>query len=143
MIPREIGKWSIRLRAKTTGSIRNPVTKKKIGMNSELPTTFELGRGRLLVNRGVDSETGQERADYARQVDSLRQQRGGGEYREQHDEIDTFIGFQPAQHVRTSATKAEQDERHEHDDLDHRIPACAARTHQRDQGRAGRAARTR
>ena len=79
---------------------------------------FQLALGRLVFHRRIDRQAGQERADDARQVDELREQRRHGENAEHQDEIGLLVVLHLPQHVGPSTAQPEQDERDEHDDFD-------------------------
>jgi len=62
MTPQANAKLSIRLRTNTSGSIRNPVTMKNIGMKRVLATNSNLPFAGLIVDCGVNCQAGEERA---------------------------------------------------------------------------------
>ena len=100
-----------------SGSIRNPVTIKKIGMKNEFPKNSSFSLCRLIVNRRVDRQPRQERPDDARQVDGL-----GDDASHRHDpehqyEICVLVILHLLQRVPSHATQTKQDERDKDSDL--------------------------
>jgi hypothetical protein len=82
-----------------------------------LAEELQLALCRMLLDRDVDRQTRQERADDVRQVDQVCKHARHRHDGEHQDEVGVLVVLHPAQRVGTEATEPEQDQRDEDGDL--------------------------
>ena len=98
--------------------MRKPVVTKKIGMKSELPDELQILLRRLLLDRGVERETGEKCADDVGKLDELRERARDGNDGDHHGEVRALVALDLLRMAAADTAQAEQDQRDEGRDLD-------------------------
>ena len=106
------------LRKNTTGSIKNPVARKKNGDKQRISKELQLFLGGLFVSRRIDRQSGEKRPNDAWRVNGLRQYGSHAHNSEHNHKIRVLASFQLFQQVFTQAAQADQDEWKKDGDLD-------------------------